>query len=155
MKRYQWASSGDVNAFFGLMLDNVADLILAVSLLSGVFGLPATFALRYMVPGTALGVVCGGLAFSWMAFRLARRTGRSEVTAMPLGLDTPSTFGMEFFVLGPAFLDSGLDTDAAAAFALFFDFSGQVCRSNGSDIPGAWAAHYLLVQQGRCRARHY
>jgi len=37
-----------------------------------------------------------------MALRLARRTGRSDITAMPLGLDTPSTFGMVFFVLGPA-----------------------------------------------------
>jgi AGZA family xanthine/uracil permease-like MFS transporter len=37
-----------------------------------------------------------------MAFRLARRTNRSDVTAMPLGLDTPSTFGVAFFVLLPA-----------------------------------------------------
>lgn len=120
MKRYHWASSGDVNAFFGLMLDNVADLVLAVSLLTGAFGLPATFALRYMVPGTALGVVVGDLAFTYMAFRLARQTRRTDVTAMPLGLDTPSTFGMVFFVLGPAFLDAksnGLGAEAAATFA--------------------------------------
>ena len=32
--RYQWASYGDINAFFGLMLDNIANLLLAVSLLS-------------------------------------------------------------------------------------------------------------------------
>lgn len=102
--RYQWAAPGDVNAFFGLMLDNIADLLLAVGLLSVVFGLPTNFALRYMVPGTAIGVLVGDVLFFWMAFRLARRTGRNDITAMPLGLDTPSTFGMVFFVLGPAFL---------------------------------------------------
>ncbi|MDA1049142.1 MAG: permease [Planctomycetota bacterium] len=101
--RYQWAAPGDVNAFFGLMLDNIADLLLAVGLLSAIFGLPTKFALRYMVPGTAVGVLVGDLLFFWMAFALARRTGRNNVTAMPLGLDTPSTFGMVFFVLGPAF----------------------------------------------------
>lgn len=103
---YQWAAPGDVNAFFGLMLDNIADLLLAVGLLSVIFGLPTNFALRYMVPGTAVGVLVGDLLFFWMAFRLASRTGRNNVTAMPLGLDTPSTFGMVFFVLGPAFVQA-------------------------------------------------
>lgn len=114
---YRWARPGDVNAFFGLMLDNVAGLILMVSLLSAVFGFPADFAVRAMVPGTALGVFLGDLAFFFLAFHLARRTGRDDVTAMPLGLDTPSTFGMIFFVLGPAYLaarDSGLSVEAAA-----------------------------------------
>jgi AGZA family xanthine/uracil permease-like MFS transporter len=102
--RYTWAAPGDVNAFFGLMLDNIADLLLTVSLLAGVFGFPTHVALRYMVPGTAIGVLVGDLLFFWMALRLMARTGRTTVTAMPLGLDTPSTFGMVFFVLGPAFV---------------------------------------------------
>ena len=110
-QRYRWATRGDVNAFFGLMLDNIADLLLAdlllaVSLLAIAFGFPTKFALRYMVPGTAVGVLVGDLLFFWMAMRLARRTGRQDITAMPLGLDTPSTFGMVFFVLGPAFLSA-------------------------------------------------
>jgi AGZA family xanthine/uracil permease-like MFS transporter len=101
--RYEWAATGDVNAFFGLMLDNIADLLLTVSLLAFVFEFPTDFALQNMVPGTAIGVLVGDLLFFWMALRLARKTGRNNITAMPLGLDTPSTFGMVFFVLGPAF----------------------------------------------------
>jgi AGZA family xanthine/uracil permease-like MFS transporter len=104
--RYSWATRGDINAFFGLMLDNVADLLLTVGLLATVFGFPTSFALRYMVPGTAIGVLVGDLLFFFMALSLARKTGRSDVTAMPLGLDTPSTFGMVFFVLGPAYLSA-------------------------------------------------
>jgi AGZA family xanthine/uracil permease-like MFS transporter len=118
--RYQWAALGDVNAFFGLMLDNIADLLLAVGLLAGVFEFPADFALSYMVPGTAVGVLVGDLLFFWMAFAVARRTGRDDVTAMPLGLDTPSTFGMVFFVLGPAFqyarFELNLTPETAAAY---------------------------------------
>ena len=57
-----------------------------------------------MIPGTAIGVLVGDLLFFWMAFSMGRRKGRYDITAMPLGLDTPSTFGMVFFVLGPAFL---------------------------------------------------
>ena len=117
---YRWATPGDINAFFGLSLDNLADLVLAVSLLAAVFDYPAQFALSHFVPGTAVGVVVGDLIFTWMAFRLARRTGRSDITAMPLGLDTPSTFGMVFFVLGPAYaasLAGGMEREAAARHA--------------------------------------
>ena len=114
---YRWASPGDLNAFFGLSIDNLAVLVLTVSLLATVFGYPAQFALSHLVPGTAVGVVVGDLIFTAMAFQLARRTGRGDITAMPLGLDTPSTFGMVFFVIGPAFAEAvagGMDQEAAA-----------------------------------------
>ena len=102
--RYRWATGGDVSAFFGLMLDNIAGLVLAfVVLLQGVFSFPVDFALRYMVPGTAIGVMVGDLAFFFLALHYARKTGKTNVTAMPLGLDTPSTLGMALFVIGPAF----------------------------------------------------
>ena len=116
-----WARRGDVNAFFGLMLDNVADLLLTVGLLSTIFGFPVEFAIRHMVPGTALGVLFGDLAFFWMARKLALQSNRANVTAMPLGLDTPSTFGMVFFVLGPAFLAAkeSMSVEAAARFTWY------------------------------------
>lgn len=110
-QRFSWTGVGDINAFFGLMLDNLAGLVLTVTLLAGVFGFPVNFAMRYMVPGTAIGVLVGDLLFFFMALWLIRRTGHRDVTAMPLGLDTPSTFGMIFMVLGPAYRSAlGPDT---------------------------------------------
>jgi adenine/guanine/hypoxanthine permease len=102
--RYRWAATGDVNAFFGLMLDNVMNLVILAGILIFVFGFPEDLVYRRMFPGTALGVMFGDLVYTWMAFRLAKREGRSDVTAMPLGLDAPSTIGMAFTVLGPAYL---------------------------------------------------
>jgi AGZA family xanthine/uracil permease-like MFS transporter len=119
---YQWARWGDVNAFFGLMLDNVGGMILMASLLVGGFNLPKAFVLTRMIPGTAVGVLVGDLIYTAMAFRLARRSGRSDVTAMPLGLDTPSTFGAVFLIIGPAYqlaLKRGLDAASAARHAWF------------------------------------
>ncbi len=120
-KHPHWAARGDVNAFFGLMLDNIADLLLMVGLLTAVFGFPTNFALRWMIPGTAIGVLVGDLLYFRMAIVLAKRTGRKDITAMPLGLDTPSTFGMVFFVLGPAFMHAqftlGLGEIEAARYA--------------------------------------
>jgi AGZA family xanthine/uracil permease-like MFS transporter len=60
-----------------------------------------------MLPGTALGVLAGDLAYTVMAVRLARRTGRDDVTAMPFGIDTPTLFAMVFGVLGPVKIATG------------------------------------------------
>jgi adenine/guanine/hypoxanthine permease len=115
--KYRWAAKGDINAFFGLMLDNIAGLVLTVTMLATIFEFPVDFALQYMIPGTAIGVFVGDLLFFALAFGLARKERRSDVTAMPLGLDTPSTIGMVLFVLGPSFLAGkaeGLSIEAAA-----------------------------------------
>ena len=120
--RYAWARRGDVNAFFGLMLDNIGDMILMAGLLVVTFKFPRDFVLTRMIPGTAIGVMVGDLIFTIMAFLLARKTGRADVTAMPLGLDTPSTFGAVFLILGPAFLAAkarGLGDEGAAREAWF------------------------------------
>jgi AGZA family xanthine/uracil permease-like MFS transporter len=104
------------------MLDNIGVMILMGSLLVGAFGIPRSFVLTRMIPGTAVGVLVGDLIYTAMAFRLARKTRRTDVTAMPLGLDTPSTFGTVFLVIGPAYqeaLGRGLDTESAARHAWF------------------------------------
>jgi AGZA family xanthine/uracil permease-like MFS transporter len=130
MKRYHWAARGDVNAFFGLMLDNVAVMVILFGTVSstvpveqqkeGQYKFTPNFVLTRMIPGTALGVLLGDLVYTAMAFRLARRTGRTDVTAMPLGLDTPSTFGVALLILLPALQqghDLGLDHARAMDFA--------------------------------------
>lgn len=129
---------GDINAFFGLMLDNMSDLIIMAAILTGVFGLPRELVLSRMLPGSAVGVLAGDLLYSWVAWRLARKTGRSDVTAMPLGLDTPSTFGMAFGVIGPCYLatrDAHLTWQVAmativlmGAFKIAVSFCGPALR---------------------------
>jgi AGZA family xanthine/uracil permease-like MFS transporter len=112
---YKWATTGDINAFFGLMLDNVVNLAVLAGILVFGFGFPSDLVYTRMFPGTALGVMVGDLVYTWLAFRLARQTGRGDVTAMPLGLDSPSTIGMALTVLGPAFIAAKTRMDAHAA----------------------------------------
>ena len=126
MGRLRLGRRGDINAFFGLMLDNIGVMILMASLLVVVFDMPRTFVLTRMIPGTAVGVLVGDLIYTFMAFRLARKTGRSDVTAMPLGLDTPSTFGTVFLIIGPAY--------QAAMQAR------SRCRFVRHGMPGFWAS---------------
>lgn len=43
MKPYSWVAKGDVNAFFGLMLDNITNLVILSGLLIGVFNFPEDY----------------------------------------------------------------------------------------------------------------
>src|SRR5512136_2391746 len=116
-KKYRWFVLGDWNGFFGLMFDNLTVLSFLAGILIFAFKYPADIVYTRMFPGTAFGVLVGDLVYTWMAFRLARRTGNSRVTSMPLGLDTPSTIGMALVVLGPCFLalkEAGMAERAAA-----------------------------------------
>ena len=103
MKKYKWFVIGDINGFFGMISDNMAVLAFLAGILIFAFDFPSDIVYQRMIPGTALGILLGDLIYTWMAFRLAKKTGKN-VTAMPLGLDAPSTIGIAVAVLGPAFI---------------------------------------------------
>jgi adenine/guanine/hypoxanthine permease len=118
-----------VNGFLGLVVDNLSVLALLAAVLIGGYGVPASIVFGRMFPGTALGVLIGDLIYTWLAVRLARRTGRHDVTAMPFGLDTPSTIGMVLLVLGPAFAKfraAGLDPQAAGLNTWYLGMAATV-----------------------------
>lgn len=95
---------GEATAFLALFLDNLGVLVFLSSILIFTFNYPARIILTRMIPGTAIGVLFGDLVYTLMALRLRKKTGRKDVTAMPLGLDTPSSIGLAYAVLGPAYI---------------------------------------------------
>lgn len=128
-KKIKWFVPGDLNGFFGLMFDNMTVLSFLAGILVFVFKYPADIVFTRMFPGTAFGVLFGDLAYTWMAVRLAKKTGRNDVTAMPLGLDTPSTIGIALAVLGPAFIamkNQGMDERSAAMMTWYIGMATMV-----------------------------
>jgi AGZA family xanthine/uracil permease-like MFS transporter len=95
---------GETTAFLALFFDNVGTLIFFSAILVFTFNYPADIILTRMIPGTAVGICIGDLVYTWLAIRLRKRTGRADVTAMPLGIDTPSTIGIAYAVMGPAYV---------------------------------------------------
>ncbi|MBW1780402.1 MAG: MFS transporter [Deltaproteobacteria bacterium] len=95
---------GELTAFLALFLDNIGVFVFFSGILVFTFNYPMEIILNQMVPGTALGVLFGDLVYTYMAYRLGKSTGRKDVTAMPLGLDTPSSIGLAFAVIGPAYV---------------------------------------------------
>jgi adenine/guanine/hypoxanthine permease len=134
-------TAGDVNGFLGLALDNTTNLVILSSLLVGIFGFPADLVLGRMLPGTALGVLVGDLAYTVMAVRLGRRSGRTDVTALPFGIDTPTLFAMVFGVLGPVKLATG-DPVLAWKVAMAVTIAIGLIKC-GLAFAGDWAARVV------------
>ena len=93
---------GDIDGFFGLALDNLVQLLLIDTLGRFVLGLPPDILYGRILPGAAISLLVGNLYYARQALRLARATGRTDVCALPYGINTVSLFGHVFLVMLPA-----------------------------------------------------
>src|ERR1044072_8129567 len=97
-----WFVRGDIDGFFGLALDNLVQLLLIDALCRFVLGFPPELVYGRILPGAAISILVGNLAYSLQARRLAERTGRTDVCALPYGINTVSLFAHVFLVMLPA-----------------------------------------------------
>jgi AGZA family xanthine/uracil permease-like MFS transporter len=111
-------TSGDIDGFFGLFFSGFPDLLLIVGL-APACGLPTEFVTRQVLPGVAISILVGNLFYAWQARRLAARTGRDDVTAIPFGVNTPTIFAYVFLIMAPVYerTHSGMLAWQAGVFA--------------------------------------
>lgn len=133
-KRLPLFTSGDVDGFFGLFLSGFPDLLLIVGL-APVCGFSAAFVASRILPGVALSVLAGNLFYAWQARRLAQRTGREDVTAIPFGVNTPTIFAYVFLIMGPVYTRTHDATLAwhAGIFASLLSGLVQTAGAFGTD----------------------
>src|SRR5947208_17184256 len=80
---------GDLDGFFGLAIDNLVQLLPIEELCKQVLGFPDELLYGRVLPGAAVSLLVGNLFYAWQAHRLAARTGREDVCALPYGINTP------------------------------------------------------------------
>jgi AGZA family xanthine/uracil permease-like MFS transporter len=133
-RRQPWFTSGDVDGFFGLFLSGFPDLLLIVGL-APVCGFSTEFVVGRVLPGVALSVLVGNLFYAWQARRLAAKTGRSDVTAIPFGVNTPTIFAYVFLIMGPVYARTHDATLAwhAGIFASLLSGVVQTAGAFGTD----------------------
>src|ERR1700680_4647776 len=98
----RWIVRGDIDGFFGLALDNLVQLLLIETLCQFVLGFPPELVYGRVLPGAAVSILVGNVFYAWQARRLAERTGRTDVCALPYGINTVSLFAHVFLVMLPA-----------------------------------------------------
>ncbi len=104
--RYPLFVRRDLDGFFGLAIDNLVQMLLIVGLcgtLCGMSGDNAYFITQRILPGVAVSVLIGNLFYAAQAHWVARREKRSDVTALPYGINTPSLIVYVFFVMVPIY----------------------------------------------------
>lgn len=79
---YPWFVRKDLDGFFGLMIDNLIQLILIVTLCRELIHLPDAYIFGRILPGAALSILVGNFFYSWQARQLGRplASGISELS---------------------------------------------------------------------------
>ena len=122
---------GDIDGFFGLALDNLVQLLLIDSLCRFVLGFPPELIYGRVLPGAAVSILVGNLFYAWQAHRLAARTGRADVCALPYGINTVSLFAHVFLIMVPA---KALATAAGAADPSLVAWQAGLAATLGSGL---------------------
>lgn len=128
-----WFVKEDLDGFFGLALDNFIQFVLIVTLGKAVCGFPDELLFGRILPGAAVSLLWGNAFYAWQARRIARKTGRSDVTALPYGINTVSLFAYIFFIIGPVYQQTH-DVELAWRVGLLACFVSGVIEFVGSFI---------------------
>ena len=107
---------GDWNGFFGLCTNSLTNTLVAVGLLQFVMQFPGEILFGRIVPGLVLSLAFGNIGFAYMAYRLAKKEGRDNVTAVPYGISVPHYFLVTFAVMLPLKSDLNLAWSVGVAW---------------------------------------
>jgi AGZA family xanthine/uracil permease-like MFS transporter len=105
--RIRWWVPGDWNAFFGLFTNVALNVIVLSGLVLGVIEMPSDVVFGRILPALGIALPLGNLWYTYLAVQLAKKEGRSDVTAMPYGPSVPHMFIVVFLIMLPIKLQTG------------------------------------------------
>src|SRR4051812_16985921 len=92
---------GDWNAFFGFGTNILVNLLVLTGLLRFVLKMPDSLVFGRILPATGLMLCMSTLYYAWLAYTVAKKTGRSDVCALPSGISVPHMFVVTFVIMLP------------------------------------------------------
>ncbi len=98
---------GDWNAFFGFGTNILVNLMVLTTLLRFVLKMPDSLVFGRILPATGLMLCLSTLYYAQLAWRLAKKTGRTDVCALPSGISVPHMFVVTFVVMLPIAIKTG------------------------------------------------
>lgn len=128
---------GDIDGFFGLMIDNLIQLLVLTGLCVGLCGFPMEFMTHVVLPGVAVSLLIGNLFYAWQAYKKGLAENRDDITALPYGINTVSLFAFVFFILFPVYKETGDYMQAWKVGLLASLLSGCI------EFAGSFVAHAI------------
>src|SRR5882672_4260870 len=92
---------GDWNAFFGFGTNILVNMLVLNGLLRFVLKMPDTLVFGRILPALGMIMFLSTVYYAFLAYRLARRTGRNVVCALPSGVSVPHMFIVTFVIMLP------------------------------------------------------
>jgi AGZA family xanthine/uracil permease-like MFS transporter len=98
---------GDWNAFFGFGTNILVNLLTLTALLRFVLQMPDELVFKRILPAAGMMMCMSTMYYAWLAYRLAKKTGRTDVCALPSGISVPHMFIVTFVIMLPVKLATG------------------------------------------------
>src|SRR5258708_4588289 len=92
---------GDWNAFFGFGTNILVNMLVLTGLLRFVLKMPDSIVFGRILPALGLMMCLSTFYYAFLAYRLALKTGRSDVCALPSGISVPHMFIVTFVIMLP------------------------------------------------------
>jgi adenine/guanine/hypoxanthine permease len=126
----RWFVPGDWDGSAALFFSGLPDLLLIAGL-APLCGFSATLVTTRILPGVALSIFVGNVFYAWQARRLARQTGRADVTAIPFGVNAPTIFVYVALIMQPVY-EKTHDATLAWHAGIFASFLSGVIQTLGA-----------------------
>src|SRR6266545_4790349 len=92
---------GDWNAFFGFGTNILVNMLVLTGLLRFVLKMPDQLVFGRILPALGLMMCLSTFYYAFLAYKLAQKTGRDDVCALPSGVSVPHMFIVTFVIMLP------------------------------------------------------
>ncbi len=99
-------TTGDWNAFFGFGTNILVNMLVLTGLLRFVLKMPDSLVFGRILPALGMMMCLSTFYYAYLAYRLAKRTGRDNVCALPSGVSVPHMFIVTFVIMLPISLST-------------------------------------------------
>lgn len=128
-------TSGDWNAFFGFGTNILVNMLVLTGLLRFVLKMPDSLVFGRILPALGLMMCLSTFYYAYLAYRLAQKTGRSDVCALPSGVSVPHMFIVTFVIMLPVTLKIGDPLKGWSAGLVWVFFQSFILMIGGFIAP--------------------
>ncbi|SHG82654.1 regulator [Bradyrhizobium erythrophlei] len=126
---------GDWNAFFGFGTNILVNMLVLTGLLRFVLKMPDSLVFGRILPALGLMMCLSTFYYAWLAYRLAQKTGRTDVCALPSGVSVPHMFIVTFVIMLPVTLKTGDPMKGWSAGLVWVFFQSFILMIGGFIAP--------------------
>ncbi len=126
---------GDWNALFGFGTNILVNMLTLTALLRFVLKMPDPIVFGRILPAVGLMMFLSTMYYAWLAYSLAKKTGRSDVCALPSGISVPHMFIVVFVIMLPITVRTGDPMKGWSAGLVWVFFQSFILMIGGYIAP--------------------